>query len=156
MPYDHRGAQEEENFSSCVARAQPLRDCHNSANKKPLWTLSSYSGLFVYYSTSFFLFSSLNELSPHSCTWLGMVTDPICNSLLTSNKPFLLGQSLAVSFRATMTNFLSLSSPVIIQEKPRDQLRPPRMLWFVTFFFAILGPHLWHMEVCRLGVELEL
>ena len=24
------------------------------------------------------------------------------------------------------------------------------------FFFGFLGPHLWHVEVCRLGVELEL
>ena len=24
------------------------------------------------------------------------------------------------------------------------------------FFFVLLGPHLWHMEVPRLGVELEL
>ena len=26
----------------------------------------------------------------------------------------------------------------------------------VFFFFVFLGPHLWHMEVLRLGVELEL
>ena len=27
---------------------------------------------------------------------------------------------------------------------------------FLFFFFSFLGPHLWHMEVPRLGVELEL
>ena len=26
----------------------------------------------------------------------------------------------------------------------------------IFFFFCFLGPHLWHMEVPRLGVELEL
>ena len=28
--------------------------------------------------------------------------------------------------------------------------------FFFFFFFCFLGPHLWHMEVSRLGVELEL
>jgi len=27
---------------------------------------------------------------------------------------------------------------------------------FTFFFFVFLGPHSWHMEVPRLGVELEL
>ena len=29
-------------------------------------------------------------------------------------------------------------------------------LFFVGFFFAVLGPHPWHMEVPRPGVEWEL
>ena len=28
--------------------------------------------------------------------------------------------------------------------------------FFFSFFFVFLRPHLWHMEVPRLGVELEL
>ena len=28
--------------------------------------------------------------------------------------------------------------------------------WFLFLFFVLLGPDLWHMEVLRLGVELEL
>ena len=40
-------------------------------------------------------------------------------------------------------------------------LRPtPRLMAILDFFFVVflpfLGPHLWHMEVPRLGVELEL
>ena len=28
--------------------------------------------------------------------------------------------------------------------------------WFFFFFFGFVGPHLWHMEVPRLGVESQL
>ena len=30
------------------------------------------------------------------------------------------------------------------------------ILVFFSFFFVFLGPHPWHMEVPRLGIELEL
>jgi len=30
------------------------------------------------------------------------------------------------------------------------------LLFFFFFFFCFLGPHPWHMEVPRLGVQLEL
>ena len=40
---------------------------------------------------------------------------------------------------------------------PRVTLAPSRMLCNgLFFFFRFLGPHPWHMEVPRLGVELEL
>ena len=97
--------------------------------------LSSSNRLFVYYSTLISFSTLLKEFSACSlglAQWLSLAIDRICNSLLISSKPIFAGEITIVCFRAVITDFLSPSTPVIIQEKPRDQLRPPNMLWFVT------------------------
>ena len=37
-----------------------------------------------------------------------------------------------------------------------DLVEASVLFYFYYFNFVFLGPHLWHMEVPRLGVELEL
>ena len=77
-----------------LATAQPMRDCHNSANGKSLYFKFSVSsnGLFPYNSpsqlpllfyeiVSFLLFSDLLQLHV-----------PNCNSLLLPNKPIFAGK----------------------------------------------------------------
>jgi len=57
--------QEKERFSTPPATAPPMRDCHNSANEKPLYfELPVYSkGLFVYNTPPYFSLSSVKEHS---------------------------------------------------------------------------------------------
>lgn len=55
--------QEEGRFSASPATAQPMRDCYNPANEKPLRINRpvSSSGLFVYNSSSQLSLSSVKE-----------------------------------------------------------------------------------------------
>lgn len=77
MPYgDSRAQKEEERLPLFDQReAQPMTDCHNSANEMP-----PHLKLFVYNSPPNFLFPSIKEfLIPCCCrtgTWLPMVADP--------------------------------------------------------------------------------
>ena len=42
------------------------------------------------------------------------------------------------------------------QEKVKEKVCVIVSVFFFIFYFFVLGLHLWHMEVPRLGVELEL
>lgn len=107
-----------------IVTAQPMKSHYTSNSQFLQQTLC----LLQHFD---FLFYSLKEFSACSvglAQWLSLAIDHICSSLLISSKPIFAGEITIVCFRAVITDFLSPSSPVIIQEKPRDQLRPPNML----------------------------
>ena len=74
--------QEEERFSPCLAAAQPMRDCHDSASEKPLYfeLPVSSNGLFVYNSPSQLpplLYKRVNSpLRYLACMWFAIVACP--------------------------------------------------------------------------------
>ena len=94
--------------SSCLARAQPIRDCQDSANEKPPhFKLSASHGHIAEYSLPNFLFLSLKELSSpcygdlhvahQGCRhWIAILSWSGMNS-------FLLEQNLTACFRSTQS-----------------------------------------------------
>ena len=64
----------------------------------------------------------------------------------------LLMMAILISVRFLFSFLLSLSLSLSLS----PSLSLFFFFFFFFFFFVYLGPHLWHMEVPRLGVELEL